>query len=115
MTDLTLDTAHWVTRLEALAERYGVPGAQARNPACHDGRGGFQRGSGRHPHARRVPSRDGAARHRCHRVPDRVHHEGVDGDAGHAGGGRGSPHPGDAHCRRAPGTQGSATPPCARA
>lgn len=28
MTDLTLDTAHWVTRLEALAERYGVPGAQ---------------------------------------------------------------------------------------
>ncbi|WP_200810899.1 serine hydrolase [Demequina sp. NBRC 110057] len=28
MTDLTLDTAHWQTRLEALAERFGVPGAQ---------------------------------------------------------------------------------------
>ncbi|WP_084102843.1 serine hydrolase [Demequina sp. NBRC 110051] len=28
MTDFTVDTAHWQTRLEALADRFGVPGAQ---------------------------------------------------------------------------------------
>ena len=91
--------AHWQRRLEVLAKKHHVPGAQlgildGRRP----GRGGVRRPQ--QPHR--------PARHHGVGVPDRLDHQGLDGHGRHAAGRRGPARP------RHPGRRGAARAPAVR-
>jgi hypothetical protein len=88
---VTLDQQSWQDRLDTLADKHGVVGASlAVRHGDHDGRG---RDRGAHLS---LPAAGDPRR----AVPDRLHHQGLDRDPGHAARRRGPARPGRA--RRPP-------------
>ena len=85
-----IDVAHWERRLAKLASKHRVPGAQLGILRLTTGR----RRRARRRVVRRAQHRHRRAGHRRLALPDRLDHQGLDGDGRHAAGRRGAARPG---------------------